>query len=323
MEPTEEYVPIALEGIEPVIFPDVALFVKNGSNYVLYKSNGREFTGRDHERLTMNRVEFLYVVKEDMEVITKHMEASAERMLKSPEFSSKTKGKILYQTSINFVDDLFSNPDKTSDIDRTKRLIENLILYLSENAEALQSLETVMNHNYHTFVHSIQVASLSLLIHSDAYSLSHDEMLDVGAGAILHDFGKIFIPQEILSKTGKLSEAEIKVLKCHPEDGYQFLQQKASLPPVSLSIIRHHHERCNGTGYPLGLMGRDISRSVQVTGIADVYCLLTTDKKGQNTMSPNLAVQMMRNEMKGAFNPQMLDHLEKLVKTEDTQQLIL
>lgn len=323
MEVKEIFVPISLESIEPVIFPDVALYIKTGNNFVLYKSNGRNFSDQDHERLSKNGVEFVFVSKDDMDVITSHMEASAERLLKSDILNSRAKGKMIYQTSINFVNDIFTNPDKSTDLNRTRRLIENLMLFISDNPEAITSLETVMSHNYHTFVHSLQVASLTLLMHSEAYSLSRDEMLDVGTGAILHDFGKIFVPQEILNKSGKLSEAEIEILKRHPEDGYTFLQNKGVLSPVALTIVRLHHERCNGSGYPLGLVSRDIPRSAQITGVADVYCTLTTDKSGTKTMPPHIAVQLMRNQMQDLFAPHLLDTLEKLVCTEEFQQFIL
>ena len=319
----EVYVPISLESIEPVVFPDVALYIKTGGNYVLYKSSGRDFSYRDHERLSKNGVEFVFVSKSDMDVITSHMEASAERLLTSDLLNAKAKGKMIYQTSINFVDDIFNNPDKTTDLKRTKRLIENLMLYLSNYPDAISSLETVISHNYHTFVHSLQVASLTLMMHSEAYSLSRDEMLDVGTGAILHDFGKIFVPQEILNKSGRLNEAEIEVLKRHPEDGYVYLQNKGVLSPVALTIVRLHHERCNGSGYPLGLDGREIPRSAQITGAADVYCTLTTDNHGNKTMPPHIAVQLMRHQMKELFSPLLLDTLETLVCTEDVQQFIL
>ena len=323
MKVKEIFVPIALESIEPIIFPDVALYIKTGGNYVLYKSHGRDFGDHDHDRLANSGVEFVYVSQDDMEVITSYMEASAERLLRSDILNARAKGKMIYQTSINFVNDIFNNPEKTGDLDRTKRLIGNLMLYLSENPAAISSLETVMSHNYHTFVHSLQVASLVLLMHSETYSLSRDEMLDVGTGAILHDFGKIFVPQEILNKSGKLSDEEIQALKCHPEEGYAYLQKKWVLSPVALTIVRLHHERCDGSGYPLGLVSRDIPRSAQITGVADVYCSLTTDSNGNKIMPPYMAVQLMRNLMKSLFLPHLLDTLEKLVCAEDVQQFIL
>lgn len=323
MENLQTFVPVSLESIETAIFPDVSLFIKSGANYVLYKNSGRDFSERDHERLSSNGVEFVYVSKSDMEIITTHMEASAERLLKSGLLNAKAKGKMIYQTSINFVDDLFHNPDKTNDTNRTKRLIENLMFFLSNNPGAIGSLESVMSHNYHTFVHSLQVTSLTLMMHSEAYSVSRDEMLDVGTGSILHDFGKTFVPQEILNKAGRLTDGEIEILKRHPEDGYVFLSDKGMLSPVALSIVRLHHERQNGSGYPLGLKDSEIPRSAQIAGVADIYCTLTTDTSGNKTMPPNIATQLMRNQMNGLFSPHLLDTLEKLVCTEESQQFII
>jgi len=129
-----------------------------------------------------NNIDFLYVSPADMEVINQYMESNAERFLTSTTFDGRTKGKIIYQTSINFVGDIFQNPGKAGDLNRSKRLIENLMTYLSGDRDALTSLETVMTKNYYTFVHSLQVTALSLLVHAEAYMLVHNEMVDVGIG---------------------------------------------------------------------------------------------------------------------------------------------
>ena len=323
MDTQELYVPLSLESLETAIFPDVALYVRNGANYVLYKSHGRDFSAQDHARLSSHGIEFIYVSRDDLDVITAHMESSAERLLKSEALDARAKGKMIYQTSVNFINDIFKNPEKSSDLNRTKRLIENLMLYLSAHPEAIRSLETVMSHNYHTFVHSLQVTTLSLLIHGECYTLGRDELLDVGTGAIMHDIGKIFVPQAILTKPGRLTDGEVEILKQHPDYGYSFLKEKTTFPPVSLDIVRLHHERCDGSGYPLGLEGRDIPRSAQVTGVADVYCSLTTDKNSKSIMPSYIALQIMRQQMKGSFAPHLLDALERITGTEEAQQIVL
>jgi len=117
-----------------------------------------------------NSVEFLYVNPGDMEVITEYMEKNAERLLKDDSLENRVKGKIIYQSSVNFVGDIFENPEKVGDLERSKRLIENLLLYLSNDKEALSSLETVMSHNYYTFVHSLQVTALAILLHGGIHA---------------------------------------------------------------------------------------------------------------------------------------------------------
>lgn len=317
------YVPVGIESIEPDMFPDVALYLRSGGNYVLYKNNGRMFSKQDAQRLVTNNIDFLYVSPADMEVINQYMEANAERFLASDTFDGRTKGKIIYQTSINFVGDIFQNPKKVGDFDRSKRLIENLMNYLANDRDALTSLETVMTRNYYTFVHSLQVTALSLMVHADAYMLAHDEMVDVGIGTLLHDFGKIFVPQDILNKTGKLTDEEVAAIRRHPMDGYSYLKENTSLNEICLAIVRDHHERINGNGYPRGLQRADISRSAQVGGLCDVYCTLTIDRNGRTALPPYLTIQVMRQEMKDAFDKRLLDILEGLTCTEEVQQMVL
>lgn len=319
------YVPVSIESIEPAIFPDVALYLKNGSNYVLYKSHGRDFSREDAERLASNKVEFLFVSPEDMEVITEHMERCAERFLKSDQFDGRTKGKIIYQTSINFMGDIFANPHKTGDLARSQRLVENLLMYISKDPAAIISLESVMSHNFPTFVHSLHVTTLTLLLHSEAFVLSHDEVVDIGIGCMLHDIGMLFVPQEILAKPGKLAPDERAAIRKHVEDGYDYLRKNSSLGEVSLGIVRNHHERNNGSGYPRGLRNESISRSAQLCAICDVYCNLTVDRLGNRTLPPNIALHVMRQEMKGAFQDRFLAGFAKIVDVdvESSMELLL
>ena len=86
---------------------------------------------------------------------------------------------------------------------------------------------------------------------------------------------------------------------------------------ISLSIVRDHHERNNGNGYPRGLKGEAISRSAQVAAICDLYCTLAIDKTGRKALPPHISLQIMKQEMKGAFNERLLDVLEGLVCVED------
>ena len=318
----ELYVPVSIESIQADIFPDVALYIRSGAKYILYKSHGRNFSSQDAARLMENKVEFLFVSPADLEIITAYMESNAERVLKDDTLQAKTKGKIIYQTSINFVGDIFEHPEKVSDFSRSQRLVQNLLQYLASDKDSFQSLETVMTHNYYTFVHSLQVTALSVLLHSEAYLLSHDEMLDVGIGTLLHDFGKIFVAPAILSKEGKLTAAELEEYRKHPEEGYQYLKKNTKLSEISLGVVRCHHERNNGNGYPQGLKGPEISRSAQVAAICDVYCTLTIDRSCRKALSSAIALLIMKQEMKGSFNERLLDALEGIVCSDNPAQFL-
>jgi putative nucleotidyltransferase with HDIG domain len=126
-----------------------------------------------------------------------------------------------------------------------------------------------------TYVHSLAVSGMMTLL---ARSLEMDEQTTgiLGVAGVLHDIGKLLIPNEILTKPGKLTDQERLVIRNHPEAGYRLLQTYPDLPPVVLDICRLHHEALDGSGYPLGLKQKDLSVPVRLSTVCDVFEALTS-----------------------------------------------
>lgn len=126
-----------------------------------------------------------------------------------------------------------------------------------------------------TYVHSLAVSGMMTLL---ARSLDMDEETTtvLGVAGILHDIGKLLIPDEILTKPGKLTDRERLIIRNHPEDGYQLLKAHPDLPPIVLDICRQHHEALDGSGYPLGLKRNDLSMPVRLSTVCDVFEALTS-----------------------------------------------
>ena len=117
----------------------------------------------------------------------------------------------------------------------------------------------------------------------------------------------MYIPRVLLDKPGKLTVTEFKELKNHPVYGYCTLKDLQIFSPVSLGIVKHHHEKENGKGYPDGLTSYDIARSSKVTAIADVFSALTTNRSYRSALSKDAAMDIMYGEMDGSFDMQYLD----------------
>ncbi len=151
------------------------------------------------------------------------------------------------------------------------------------------------------------------------YYLPSDEIDKIGMSAVLHDVGKIAIPDQILKKPGKLTEEEFEIMKGHTVKGCEILQKIPDLVDegtygYSYDICRHHHERWDGKGYPDGLVGDETSIWAQVAAVADVYDALTSDRVYKKAYSHEVAIQMITNGECGAFNPKVL---EAFLKSED------
>jgi HD-GYP domain-containing protein (c-di-GMP phosphodiesterase class II) len=142
--------------------------------------------------------------------------------------------------------------------------------------------------------------------------LEHDELVDVGIGSLFHDYGKVYTPKALLEKPGKLTDAEFEELKLHPVCGYEALKDLGIFSPTSLSIVKHHHEKENGKGYPNGLLGCNIARSSKITAIADVFSALTTNRAYRKALPREEAMEIMFVEMEGSFDMNYLEVLKVL-----------
>jgi HD-GYP domain-containing protein (c-di-GMP phosphodiesterase class II) len=300
---------ISIDSISPVHFPNVALFLMSGGNYVLYKAPDREFTVDDYHRLARNNTEFLYVRSGDMESINEFMENGLSKMLSRDDLSGKAKGRILYQTSVNCLIDMFESPETTANQIRCRNMVQHILQQVSTDTHALESLKSIVGHNFYIFAHSVQVTALSLLVHSELFTLAHDEMVDIGTGSLLHDYGMTFITSELLEKNDALSEIEYYKVKQHTQQGYEYFKHSGNYSEIVLNIVRYHHERYDGNGYPTGIKSDDIPRSGQVAAICDVYSALTMDRPQRKANSHADAVTIMREEAQnGAFNLELLNN---------------
>mgnify|MGYP001008465769 FL=1 len=242
--------PISIACITPMAFPEVPLYMKSGTNFVLYKPHDRPFTEDDRSRLMRNQVEFLYVRTGDMELISDFIESGLGNILANEEISGFTKGQVLYQTTINYAMDVFETPEKAVNFNRCKNLLRHLMTHIGNDPKSISALQSLIGHNYYIFTHSVQVTALTLIMHADVYGLTKEEMEDVGVGALLHDIGMIFISNKILDKPDPLNDVEYYKVKQHAQKGYECLRDLGGFSEITLSAVRHHHERYDGDGYP-------------------------------------------------------------------------
>ncbi|OGF98175.1 MAG: hypothetical protein A2Z86_01945 [Candidatus Glassbacteria bacterium GWA2_58_10] len=142
--------------------------------------------------------------------------------------------------------------------------------------------------------------------------LPPEQLRALRLGGILHDVGKIGIPDAILQKQGKLSVEEFGVMQQHPVIGFNICSPLRSLKHV-LPIIRHHHERCDGSGYPDGLRGEDIPLTARILTIVDVYDALRTERPYKPAYDHAKAMEILSEETaNGWYDPNLLEKFTKL-----------
>jgi putative two-component system response regulator len=183
-----------------------------------------------------------------------------------------------------------------------------------ENAETvLFSLATSIEaKDPYTEGHCERLSEYSVAL-GERIGLSEELRVALRRGGMVHDVGKVAVPETILLKPGPLTELEWKVMKQHPVVG-----EKICLPLKSfrlvVPIIRHHHEKLDGSGYPDGLKGDEIPITARVLQTVDIYDALTTDRPYRKALSPEKAIAQMREEVKrGWWDASLVDEFEGLV----------
>lgn len=145
--------------------------------------------------------------------------------------------------------------------------------------------------------HSDRVRRVALVL-GEHLGLPAAELELLRRGASLHDIGKIAVPDSILNKPGRLTGDEYEVIKKHPEQGVRMVEGLEALRDV-LPLIRWHHERTDGRGYPDGLTGKEIPHLVRVLSVADVYDALSSDRPYRAGMSHELCLEVLRKDAAG------------------------
>lgn len=178
-------------------------------------------------------------------------------------------------------------------------LVENLIRQSKEKSIPV-NLSELESYDDYTYAHSINVALLATII---GLQMSYDrEMLNnLALGALFHDWGKLQIPLEILNKPSGLTAGEFDMIRKHPDRGEHMLKP-VILTEEALKIVRQHHERWNGQGYPDSLSGDQISHDAQIVAVADVFDALTADRPYREGLSPYHALEMILSGVNSNFS---------------------
>lgn len=183
-------------------------------------------------------------------------------------------------------------------------LVAEVMASVARNPYALIAVTRLKKQDEYTYVHSLAVSALmtSFARHLD---MPESEVFDYGVAGIVHDIGKIVVPNKILQKPGPLTDAEFALVRTHPEQGYRLLSRHAGASDVVLDVCRHHHERLDGSGYPFGLKDGQISRAARIAAICDVYDALTSNRSYKAAWKADEAIGRMY-DWDGNFDRELL-----------------
>ena len=208
------------------------------------------------------------------------------------------------------------------ELEKMEPAVARMTQSILRNNGALLSLCRIKNKDDYTFRHSVSVGAL-MVSFCNAMGMDKQTIHLAGIGGMLHDIGKMKIPDAILNKPGKLTEDEFGIIKCHVVESEQILQATHGISELSILVASQHHERHDGSGYPAGLKGEEISELGQMAAIVDVYDALTSDRCYHKGMPPTDALRKIYEWSKFHFNPKLVQAFMRCIGIYPVGTLVL
>ena len=199
---------------------------------------------------------------------------------------------------------------KTLDTKETKNAVNQMVGAITVNPNSMLWLANLRLKHERTASHCLNTAILCIAF-GKQIGLSEVDLNILGQGAMLHDIGKVRLPPSILDKPGTLNEEELLQVRKHPVDGEAVLKLTRQLPDKVLEIVRHHHERLDGKGYPDGLAGDQVPLGARIVGMVDTYDSLTSESPYHPAMTPADALRVLRTEGAAQFG---LDLVQEFIR---------
>lgn len=215
--------------------------------------------------------------------------ASEVRVISS--INSEIKANAI--SNIHSLADSFMDSSKgitQSDIDKIGNTTQQLIDELSNKNAILINIADIKMYDDYTFHHSLSVAIMAIAIGIEM-GYSRSQLDELGTAGLLHDIGKVSVPIEIINKKGRLTTDEYNVVKLHPLYAAQHLKDRNLVSVECCNGILGHHEKWDGTGYPIGLAGEQINEYARILAVADVYDALTSNRPYRVPAAPSEAIE--------------------------------
>lgn len=194
---------------------------------------------------------------------------------------------------------------KQVEVEAVDPVAEKIVQSIFRNPHALTGISRIKTKDNYTFMHCVSVTGLMVMF-AKFMEFDKKTIHEVAIGSLVHDVGKIMVPDKVLNKPGKLNDAEFKVMKDHVTFSKDILDGNPGISQIALDVALLHHERMDGTGYPLGLKGDEISLVGQMSAIVDVYDALTSVRVYKHAWEPTQALKKMIEWCPGHFSTELV-----------------
>lgn len=299
---SNNYFRIRLNTIRPDKVTSFDIFLLLDNKYICFLKAGNKIADGRLEQLRQRDTGNSFFVKVEDKTL---YHSWVREELNSSSIDTLNKAKILRESSVALMEDLFENPDVNKALDESRPIISDFVNFMESSPEAMGFMISLSGHDFYTYNHSLDVSIYSLAL-GRAMGFSAKDVEELGVGSLFHDIGKRNVSLDILCKKGSLIDTEWEQMKMHPQYGLVILNNNPLMSDAIKATCFEHHESWSGNGYPQQLVGDEIHPFARIVAITDTYDAMTTQRSYNVPMKPFEAVNMMKEKLAGRYDPDML-----------------
>lgn len=216
--------------------------------------------------------------------------------------------KAQYKENVDTVKDILHDISngKSIDLDKVNAVSDSIIVRINENRDIVNCINQIRSADEYTYAHSINVSLLSMLI-GKWLRLDYESVRMLTQAGLLHDMGKSKVLPDILNKPGVLTREEFEEIKRHPIYGYRLVEASPDIDEDVKKAILTHHEREDGSGYPIGLKGDQLNIYAKIIAVADIYDAMTSNRAYREKESPFNVFEMMEKSTFGILDSKIVN----------------
>ena len=303
--PIRNFISTPVEALRTLISPGCNLYlVEYGSSRpVLYCAGEYSFSAEDIRRLQAGGIHYLYLHRSDQHRYQERLLENLGPLLEQEEIAVAGRLSLLKSAFAAQLSRVFRMAKADAMVEESTRVGTHIATLMQSSDVVPAELMALVTHSRDTFCHLINVSSYAVVLAMRLGITGQAELADIATGGMLHDLGKRWIPESILHKPGPLDPAEWQIMRQHPAKGYKELYGRDDVRFEQSLMAYQHHERMDGSGYPVGITAGEIHFWSRLCAVIDVFEALTGRCAYRESLDPGVVAEVLEEQGR--------DHLDK------------
>jgi HD-GYP domain-containing protein (c-di-GMP phosphodiesterase class II) len=280
----------------------------NAPRFTLYSGETARFTEALRTRLRGVGVKFVYIPVSHHSKFQTQVEEHLLSVAVDPAVALNTKAALVYETSIELINEILSEQDIAKNLPRLGNVSRAISTLVVKEGAAFSHLFATAQHDFYTATHMVNVGTWMTTL-ACAMGITEPALLNAACSAgMVHDVGKLYVPETVLNKTGQLSNDDWDILRDHPIRGHDYLKKQGITDEIVLRVCLEHHERMDGTGYPHRISGEQMHQFSRMCAVIDSFDAMTAARPFRNKpRSIGEAVKVLQDETPSKYEKAVVD----------------